>query len=377
MNISFTYIFSPFLAYESIKSNSSRLALIRNLTEFEVDIAAGSIPQYINIFPNSRNNGRNTNLDYAANWTATFLSPLLEDESFMERTLILLTYDESATYSKPNTVMSLLLGGIVPVDQKGTSDPRYYSPYSIISTVESNWELPCLGRFDVGANVFEFVTYDTDYTNHAPSNMKTVDNSISYRGFLNDDPTLFIPIPPPNLQLVGAGGFGVHESTYNIWKTQANELTPYDGTNRAKDGGSNEKNAVIYQPQGPAPPKYAVTLKTSNIESAGEDNEAFIGEDISNLTVPEQFDRNTDREANGGKIANDVSGSSSKHISVQVITVLSNYLAWIVLILLGVGLFLTWNYSGHALSKPQDAKYSSVEGEGYRDIEATVTERHK
>jgi hypothetical protein len=47
-----------------------------------------------------------------------------------------------------------------------------------------------------------------------------------------------------------------------VWGIRANDPTPYEGTNRAKDGGSVEANAEIYQSQGPAPPKYAVTPKS-------------------------------------------------------------------------------------------------------------------
>ena len=43
--------------------------------------------------------------------------------------------------------------------------------------------------------------------------------------------------------------------------------TPYEGTNRANDGGPLEANAVIYSPQGPAPPKYAVTPKLPGVSA--------------------------------------------------------------------------------------------------------------
>jgi hypothetical protein len=56
-----------------------------------------------------------------------------------------------------NHVAGILLGSGVPDHYKGTKDSNIYSHYSEISTVEANWDLHTLGRWDVGANVFRFV----------------------------------------------------------------------------------------------------------------------------------------------------------------------------------------------------------------------------
>ena len=201
------------------------------------------------------NDGHNTSLQYAANWTQSFLTPLLANEQFMNRTLILLTYDESATYPMPNHIVSLLLGGAVPSNKKGTTDDTMYTHYSIISTLENNWELPNLGRYDVGANVFQVVADQTGYSNHVPSDATSVNNSLSYGGFLNNDPKKYLPIPAPNLQLVGAGGQGVDASVHNYWNKAESELTPYDGSGTLYDGGNgvSDPNAPVYKSQAPGP----------------------------------------------------------------------------------------------------------------------------
>ena len=74
----------------------------------------------------------------------------------MQNTLLLLTFDEVGTGSIRNTVFALLLGDALPEDSAGTEDTNFYNHYSAISTVESNWNLHTLGRWDVGANVFSF-----------------------------------------------------------------------------------------------------------------------------------------------------------------------------------------------------------------------------
>lgn len=44
---------------------------------------------------------------------------------------------------------------------QGTTDDQFYDHYSDISTVEANWGLHTLGRWDVGANVFKLVAEET------------------------------------------------------------------------------------------------------------------------------------------------------------------------------------------------------------------------
>lgn len=177
--------------------------------------------------PDMLNDGHNTSLQYAANWTRTFLMPLLVNEYFMNDTLILLTYDESETYSLPNRIVSILLGGAIPSNLRGTTDNTFYTHYSILSTLENNWNLPNLGRYDVGANVFKVVADKTGYENQ-PYDVSTVNLSASYSGFLNSD--TYAPIPPPNLHLVGAGGQEVAAAVFNRWKSTIGQETPYNGS---------------------------------------------------------------------------------------------------------------------------------------------------
>lgn len=105
--------------------------------------------------------GHDSSITVAGSWSRNFLEPLLSNPYFMERTLVLLTFDENHTYSKANRVFSILLGGAVPESLHGTTDSQYYNHYSDISTVEANWGLHTLGRWDVGANVFKLVADHT------------------------------------------------------------------------------------------------------------------------------------------------------------------------------------------------------------------------
>lgn len=198
--------------------------------------------------PNMMNDGHNTTLEYASSWAHHFLEPLLADNAFPNSsTLILLTFDESETYSEPNKIASLLLGSAVPKALKGTEDDTFYMHYSILSSAQHNWDLPCLGRYDVGANVWKFLADATGHANNGdPDNFAGINNSVSYPGFLNSDPTKWMPVPPPNLKLVGPGGQPVLDAIKSVWVVDQNEMSPYDGIGEPFDGS---KYLPEYVPQ--------------------------------------------------------------------------------------------------------------------------------
>ncbi|KAI1186403.1 phosphoesterase family-domain-containing protein [Nemania serpens] len=228
---------NPFVSYDSVTLDGNRLLNIRSFDEFQTDFAAGVVPQFVMMSPNMLNDGHNTTLDYATNWVREFLKPLLTDGAFAEKTLVQLTYDEAEDYSQPNRIVSLLLGNAIPQKLKGSTDDTFYTHFSILSTLENNWKLPNLGRFDVGANVFQFVADVTGYANHDPPKVASVNNSVSYPGPLNrNHSTKLTLFPPPNLKLTGAGGEPVLKAIAQTWKSGGKLNTPYDGSGKVYDG---------------------------------------------------------------------------------------------------------------------------------------------
>lgn len=231
---------SPFVSFDSITNYGERLLNIDSFDVFQRAFAAKTVPQFVFMSPNMMNDGHNTSLEVAAKWSHGFLQPLLADKAFDERTLIMLTYDEAETYTEPNRIVTLLLGSAIPPSLKGTHDDTFYTHYSILSTVESNWGLPNLGRYDVGANVFQFAAGMTGYTkNKDPDNAPSVNNSLSYPGLLHDDRLRILPIPTPNMKLTGAGGLGILDTIKAAWPDAHIGQTPYDGSGRVCDGDDN------------------------------------------------------------------------------------------------------------------------------------------
>ena len=137
------------IVYDSVASNATRRANNRNFNDFAVDVNASALPQWMFVTPNMVDDGHDTTIDFAASWVEYWLFPLLNDTNFNDnRTLILLTFDETETYTINNRIFAVLLGGAIPDGSRGTADSTYYTHYSSLSTVEANWGLGSLGRGD-------------------------------------------------------------------------------------------------------------------------------------------------------------------------------------------------------------------------------------
>ncbi|KAF2110064.1 phosphoesterase family-domain-containing protein [Lophiotrema nucula] len=209
---------NPAVLYDSVADKSDRLANIKNLTLFQEDLKADALPQWMFITPNMTSDGHDTSVTVAGTWTRTFLEPLLNNKNFMKNTLVLVTFDENHTYGLQNRIVGILLGDVIPKDLVGTTDDTYYNHYSEIATVQANWGLDTLGRWDVGANVYKLVAAKTGdqvrkWAGKVPFNQMFW--NVSYAGKLNNANTS-VPWPVPNSKLQYAGR-KVFDGVKNTW----------------------------------------------------------------------------------------------------------------------------------------------------------------
>jgi acid phosphatase len=197
---------NPLIIYDSVALNPARSAKIKNFTLFEQDLKAGTIPQWMFITPNMTNDGHDTNVTFASKFARGFLEPLLNNPNFNgKKTLIVLTFDENDSSNPRNNIDTVLLGSAVPHHLVGTVDPAFYNHYSEIATVEANWGLHTLGRYDVGANIFDFVAKKTGDQVRVPENppLSEIVLNSSYPGPFNTAAPG--PFPVPNVKLVVNG----------------------------------------------------------------------------------------------------------------------------------------------------------------------------
>ena len=90
---------------------------------------------------------------YLSHWLQGFLTPLLQQPNFSNGTLVVVTFDESIPYAD-NHIYTLLLGDMV---QKGAMETAKYNHYSLLRTIEVNWDLGDLGRYDALSNYYDFL----------------------------------------------------------------------------------------------------------------------------------------------------------------------------------------------------------------------------
>lgn len=219
---------NPLVLYESVTNNDTRARQIKNFTQFEWDLANKKLPQWAFITPNMTNDAHDTNITFGAKWERSWISTLLKNSYFVDNTVVLLTFDEDDSYPKGNRVFSILLGGAIPNNLKGTKDGTFYTHYSSIASVSANWGLPSLGRWDCGANIFEIVANKTGYVNYDVDTTNLRLNE-TYPGPLSiGEHSNFSPIwPMPVTDAKCSAGHGILDM---VKKNYANTTPTYNYT---------------------------------------------------------------------------------------------------------------------------------------------------
>ncbi|KAI0922670.1 hypothetical protein AcV5_009582 [Taiwanofungus camphoratus] len=208
---------NPLIIFDSISNVTERALRIRNFNDFANDLNNSAISQWSFITPNLVNDGHDTTVDFMSQWIQYWLIPLLGDERFNDnRTIILLTFDETETYSINNRVWTLAIGGGLPANLRNTTDDTFYTHYSCISTVEANWGLGSLGRGDTNAtlnNVFSWVANATGWKNNGISANSSAIPLLNITGTIPGplNPEYYVPFAAPNMSAVGPGGGAVFQ----------------------------------------------------------------------------------------------------------------------------------------------------------------------
>ncbi len=142
---------NPFMSFVSVSRNDTRCSRhIVNSEQLYVDIERGELPHLMYYTPNINNDGHDTGLKYANEYLSKLMPPLLGNPKFMNGTLIVVTFDED-NYLFGNNVYCALLG---PMVKPGGVDEGKYTHYSLLRTIEDNFQLGTLGRHDASATSF-------------------------------------------------------------------------------------------------------------------------------------------------------------------------------------------------------------------------------
>ena len=145
----------PALYFRDITTNPSRCANVVPATQFQSDIDSGSLPQWWYYVPDLLNDGHDTNTTYVATYLESEWVPRFKNKDFTKDLAMVMTYDESETYGVPNHVYAALIGDALKPTPGGHEDSTTYNLYSLLKTVEDNWDLGSLKRNDTTATAID------------------------------------------------------------------------------------------------------------------------------------------------------------------------------------------------------------------------------
>ncbi len=159
----------PFLSFGSVMTNPARYANIVGLEQFETDLTLGQLPEYSWVTPDLLNDGhdlkpgrkagdpgdtnRHPNIVNIAEFLEVFLGPDPVSK-FPPGTLIIVTFDEAYPYWDPYEIYTLLIGDML---QAGTTRTEPYNHYSMLRSIEVNFETGSLKRNDSAASPYWFL----------------------------------------------------------------------------------------------------------------------------------------------------------------------------------------------------------------------------
>lgn len=129
---------APFLSYTPITRGARCGRHLMNTSNVPLPL-----PNYSLFVPNMDNDGHDTSVAHSSHWLKGFLEPLLGRPE-LARTLVVATYDESKTGNSP--IYAVFLGSMI---QAGKTDDTAYDHYSLLRTIEENFQLGTLGREDL------------------------------------------------------------------------------------------------------------------------------------------------------------------------------------------------------------------------------------
>jgi hypothetical protein len=152
---------NPFMYFDDIREDAARCTRsVVPLAQLDTDLAAGTLPDFVYIMPNScvstddDFSNPDCNLRLADSWLGGVMGkllPYLDQRSAAEPYLIVLTWDEGQG-SHSCCGLPAEAGGRVPTVlispqvKSGFRDATPYTHYSLLKTIETAWGFPLLGH---------------------------------------------------------------------------------------------------------------------------------------------------------------------------------------------------------------------------------------
>ncbi|CAO3619816.1 unnamed protein product [Cunninghamella blakesleeana] len=146
---------NPFISFTNIQNDAQRCSKIVNANQLKVDIQNNQVPQFVFFTPDMKNDAHDTTISYASNWFKNYIEGsdnIINNPAFNKNTMFVSTWDENSGTSG-NLVQTVLFGPDFHKTTTSFTDNTKYTHYSLLRTIEDNWDLGDLGLKDKTANV--------------------------------------------------------------------------------------------------------------------------------------------------------------------------------------------------------------------------------
>jgi hypothetical protein len=150
---------NPFIYFDNIRDDLNRCTGHDvPFPQFKTDLDNGNLPNFSWISPDLCNSMHNkcelleSRVNEGTEWLSTWIPNILGSEQFQQDGLLVITFDEGASNDGccgsdgGGRVLTLLISPNPQVRNSGWFSDTPYNHYSLLRTIEDNWNLPYLGH---------------------------------------------------------------------------------------------------------------------------------------------------------------------------------------------------------------------------------------
>ncbi|HEY3229490.1 MAG TPA: alkaline phosphatase family protein [Roseiflexaceae bacterium] len=142
---------NPFIYFDNIRNNPARCNNIVPFSQFDIDLQANALPDYVWITPNMCNDIHDCPLSTGDAWLQTWVTKILNSPAWQQDGVLFLTFDESRSSDTTGCCVYAMGGHILTLVISPLGKPAYqstvdYDHYSLLRTIEEAWSLPLLNK---------------------------------------------------------------------------------------------------------------------------------------------------------------------------------------------------------------------------------------
>lgn len=135
---------NPFLYFDDVLQNQSRLRQDVSLSSFRGDLRAKRLPDFSLIVPNLCHDMHDCPVATGDAWLHSFMPSLLASPE-MKRGVVFVVFDEAESdNTHGGGRVPLIVAG--PLVRRGTQASGFVNHYGLLRTIEQSWQLPLLGK---------------------------------------------------------------------------------------------------------------------------------------------------------------------------------------------------------------------------------------